>query len=273
MCCSRTPPVNGRLELVFAPRGSGTALVHAYAKAPLKIVRPFPLDAGRQLVQILTLGPGICAGDAYSIDVTVESGARAVVVSQSASRLHQMPSGAHATQTISLTVQPDAHLEYYPGLTIPYPGSDFTQELEAAVAPGARFGLIECWAMGRIGRGEYLRFRRISARTSVAVDGLPVYADALQLSPREIDLDGWGLLEGHRYIVSGYWCGGGIEAASARSRTPGVLSASGEMAAGHAYLRALAEDGPALEQEARRMLAQVYRCWQLETMPFPRFAS
>jgi urease accessory protein len=273
MYCSRTPSVSGRLELVFAPRGSGTALVHAYARAPLKIVRPFPLDAGRQLVQILTLGPGICAGDAYSIDVTVESGARAVVVTQSASRLHGMPDAGRAEQRVTLTVLPGAHLEYYPGITIPFPGSDFSQDLHVAVAAGARFGLLECWAMGRIGRGEYLRFRRISTRTSVLVDGLPAYADTLELSPGEIDLEGWGLLEGHRYIASGYWYGGGITAAPARSRTPGVLSAFGETAPGHIYLRALASDGPALEHEVRRSIAQVYRCWQLEAIPFPRFAS
>jgi urease accessory protein len=273
MCCSRTRPVDGRLELVFAPRGSRTALVHAHARAPLKIVRPFPLDGGRQLVQILTLGPGICAGDAYAIDVTVEAGARAVVVTQSASRLHQMPEDSRATQTVTLAVQPGGHLEYYPGVTIPFPGSDFSQDVRAAVAPGARFGLLECWAMGRIGRGEYLRFRRISARTSVAVDGLPAYSDALQLSPSEVDLEGWGLLERHRYVVSGYWYGGGIAATPARSQTPGVLSAFGEMAPGQAYLRALATDGPALEQELRQTLARVYRCWQLDVLPFPHFAS
>lgn len=273
MCCSRTRPVEGRLELVFAPRGTRTALVHANARAPLKIVRPFPLDGGRQLVQILTLGPGICAGDSYAIDVTVEAGARAVVITQSASRLHRMAEGSRARQTVTLTVQPGGHLEYYPGLTIPFPGSEFSQEVHAAVGDRARFGLLECWAMGRIGRGEYLRFRRLSARTSVCVDGRPAYADALHLSPGEIDLDGWGLLERHRYVVSGYWCGDGIAVAPARSSTAGVLSAFGEMAPGQAYLRALAADGPALEHELRQTLARVYRCWQLDTLPFPHFAS
>jgi urease accessory protein len=273
MCCSRTRSVSGRLELVFARRGSRTVLAHAHARAPLKIVRPFPLDGGREVVQILTVGPGICAGDAYSIDVTVESGARAVIVTQSASRLHQMEEDATATQTIALAVHPGGHLEYYPGVTIPFPGSDFSQDLRAAVANGARFGLLESWAMGRIGRGEYLRFRRLSARTSVVVDGQPAYSDALHLIPGEDDLGGWGLLERNRYVVSGYWHGDGIAAAPERSPTPGVLSAFGEMAPGHAYLRALASDGPALEQEVRRTLAQVYRCWKLEAIPFPRFAS
>ena len=76
----RDAPVQGRLELVFAPGPRGTSLAHAHVSAPLKIVRPFPLDNGRALVQVLTLGPGLCAGDQYTLDVTVEPGARAVVI-------------------------------------------------------------------------------------------------------------------------------------------------------------------------------------------------
>ena len=63
-------PVTVRLELVFTPGPRGTSLAHSHVAAPLKIVRPFELDAERALVQILTLGPGLCAGDHYTIEVT-----------------------------------------------------------------------------------------------------------------------------------------------------------------------------------------------------------
>ena len=67
----------------------------------MKIVRPFALDGGRALVQVLTLGPGLCAGDAVELDITVEPGARAVVVMQAASRILGMEAGAagHASRS------------------------------------------------------------------------------------------------------------------------------------------------------------------------------
>ncbi|MGH9313159.1 MAG: urease accessory protein UreD [Vicinamibacterales bacterium] len=266
----RSNPVEGRLELVFARRGARTTLAHAHARAPLKIVRPFPLDGGRQLVQILTLGPGICAGDAYAIDVTVEPGASAVVITQSASRIHRMPDGSRGTQTVTLTVRSGGHLEYYPGLTIPFPGSEFAQTIDVAVEAGGRFGLLECWAMGRVGRGEYLRFRALSSRTEVMVDRVPAYADTLHLDPRAIDLAGHGLLEKHRYLASGYWYG--AEVPASRGNGGGVLSALGETSPGHAYFRALAMDSPALGRALGDAVKQVYRSWNLQTAPVPRFA-
>lgn len=266
----RSDPVDGRLELVFVRRGPQTTLAHAHARAPLKIVRPFPLDGGRQLVQIITLGPGICAGDAYAIDVVVEPDASAVVITQSASRLHHMPDGGRGTQSVTLSVAAGGHLEYYPGVTIPFPGSEFSQTIEVSLDGGARFGLLECWAMGRVGRGEYLKFRSLSSRTEVAVDRVPVYADTLSLDTRAVDLAGHGLLEQHRYLASGYWYGADVEPSRGNGR--GVLSALGQSSPGHAYFRALAMDGPALGHALGDALKRVYRSWDLETLPVPRFA-
>jgi urease accessory protein len=264
--------VEGRLELRFTRRRARTELSHAYARAPLKIVRPFALDGGRQLVQILTLGPGMCAGDAYEIDVIVEEGARAVVVTQAASRLHTMPCGAFATQTVLLSVRAGGQLEYYPGLTIPFPDSEFSQSVTVVADGEARVGLLDCWAMGRIGRGEYLGFRRLSSRTDVSVGGVPTYSDTLHFDPREADLAGTGLLEGHKYLASGFWYGANLTEPAAVGR-PGVLQAFGETAPGHVYLRALAKEAPAFGETIRDAVGQVYRSWGLDTVPVPTFAS
>lgn len=245
-------------------------LAHAHARAPLRIVRPFPLDGGRQLVQILTLGPGICAGDSYAIDVSVEPGASAVVVTQSASRVHTMSGGLRGTQKVRLVVRSGGHLEYYPGLTIPFPDSVFVQTIDVTVEAGARFGVLECWAMGRVSRGEYLRFRSLSSRTDVTVDRTPAYADTLHLEPRAVGLAGHGLLENHRYLASGYWYGADVSAS--RGNGDGLLSAVGESSPGHAYFRALAMDSPALGRAMKDALKQVYRSWNLQTAPVPRFA-
>ena len=84
------------------------SLRHAEQAAPLKIVRPFPLVGGGLLVQVLTLGPGMCGGDRHSIEVTVEPGARAVIIMQSASRLLAMDEGDHARLDVTLTVHVQA---------------------------------------------------------------------------------------------------------------------------------------------------------------------
>ena len=265
--------VVGRIELVFAASGTGTVLAHAYVRAPLKIVRPFDLDDGRALVQILHLGPGLCAGDEYAIDITVQSGARAVVIMQSASRVLGMPDGTHATQCVTLTIEPGGHLEYYPGLTIPFGDSAFVQRVHVNAARDARVGLLETWSMGRSVRGEHLAFRRISSRTTMTVDGDAVYADAMELEPSRPEVRGAGVLEGYRYVASGFWHNATVDASAALAARDGVLTAFGRGTSQSVYLRALTMDGSAMAEMTGEAIEIVNRAWGLPAIPIRRFTS
>jgi urease accessory protein len=268
----RAGPVQGRLQLVFARGRGGTSLAHAHVSAPLKIVRPFPLDGGRALVQVLTLGPGFCAGDHYTLDVTVEPGARAVVIMQTASRVLGMTGGAHAAQMVNLTVQSGGQLEYYPGLTIPFADSSFVQRVHVAAAADARVGILETWSMGRSSRGEHLQFRRLSSRTTVAMDGAPVYADAIELEPSLTNVTATGMLENYRYTASGFWLGASPDLAGVNS-VDGTLMAFGHTAPGQVYLRALAMDGYAMGRLLQSAVDRINASWNLGAIPLRRFTA
>jgi urease accessory protein len=268
----RAAPVQGRLELVFAPGHGGTSLARAHSSAPLKIVRPFPLGRGRALVQVLTLGPGFCGGDHYALDITVEPGARAVVIMQAATRILGMTGDAQATQSVNLTVHSGGQLEYYPGLTIPFADSRFVQRVHVAAAADARVGILEHWSMGRSSRGEHLRFRRLSSRTTVLMAGAPVYADAIELEPSLTNVAAAGLLEKYRYTASGFWLGASPDFADVQS-VEGTLMAFGHTAPDQVYLRALAMDGHAMGRLLQSAVDRINAAWGLEAIPLRRFTS
>ena len=265
--------VVGRIDLVFAASGTGTVLAHAYARAPLKIVRPFDLDDGRGLVQILQLGPGLCAGDEYTIDITVRAGARAVVIMQSASRIIGMPERTDATQRVTLKVEAGAHLEYYPGLTIPFADASFVQRVDVDAARDSRVGILETWGMGRSGRGEHLAFRRISSRTTMTIDGDVVYADAMELEPSSAALGGTGVLEGYRYAASGFWHNAALDPGATLAARDGVITAFGPRTAQSVYLRALAMDGSSMAEMTGEAVQIVNAAWGLPAIPIRRFTS
>lgn len=243
----------GELELVFRERRGVTYLAEQYMRAPLKVWRPFPLPDGRALLQIVNVSPGVMAGDRYRLTITVKGGAKLVLINQSATKIHRMPSGETASQEITLNVEGGAELEYYPGLTIPFPESDFTQRTHVNLASNGCFGMLESWAMGRTGRGEYLAFRRLSSRAYVHRKGCPIYADALELEPHALNTSGWGLLEGSKYLASGCWWWREVtKREEGREKKPalpgepalisGVLPSQGE------FVRALYPEGLALSQ-------------------------
>ena len=271
--CHSSAPVRGRLQLVFTSGPAGTSLAHAHVAAPLKIVRPFPLSGNRLLVQVLTLGPGLCAGDHCSIDVTVERGARAVVIMQAASRILGMTEGAEATQSVNLAVAAGGQLEYYPGLTIPFADSSFRQRITIEADPDSRLGILEHWAMGRHSRGEYLRFRRLSSRTMVTVAGQPVFADALELDTATSKADHTGILERHGYVASGFWHGVPEDASIALTSKDGLMAFGRSASPRQVFLRALTHDGYAMSGLLQSAIDTVHKAWGCEPISMRRFVS
>ena len=254
--------VCGTANLTFARRGSRTVLAQSRIEAPMTVIRPFELPDGRLVVQLITLGPGLCGGDVMHVDVTVEDGAGAIVTTTAATRVMTMEPGQHAEQHILLRAGRDASIEYYPAVTIPFPGSALVQTVRVEAAATARVAVIETWAMGRSARGEYLQFRSLSSRTTLNVDGVLTYADALQLDPGVSDAANAGVLAGRRYVASGFWSGAQL---SPEPEPPpaagGTLVAFAQSTPDLVYLRALGDEGPELDAVLRRSVERVAIEW------------
>jgi len=258
---------------VFAANPTGTSLSHAYVSAPLKIVRPFQLAGGGLLVQVITLGPGLCAGDDCRIDIRVEPGARAVVVMQAASRILGMPEGAQATQSVNLVVAPGGQLEYYPGLTIPFADSCFRQRVTITADRQSRLGIVECWATGRHTRGEYLRFRHLSSRTIVTVNGQPAFVDAIEIDGNSSLAASAGILEGHQYVASGFWHGVPPDASIALTATDALTAFGRSSTPDQVFLRTLAHDGFEMGRLIQSAVDVINTAWRCERIPIRRFVS
>lgn len=255
-----------RLELTFSLQGVKTIISRQFASSPLKIWRPFDLHNGRVLVQIVNVSPGIMAGDDYRLELKVLSGAKVVLVNQSATKLHSMPEGLCGKQTVLISVEDDAELEYYPGLTIPFPHCDYTQNVVVSLAESAKFALLERYAVGRVERGEVHQYRRVSARVRITRNGKPVYSDGLELK------EGVGLLDGYSYVANGVWCWGSTEKTE-NVQTETMTFVSGQAANEVSYLRALAKDG----LELKTSLDAFINCWRkergMDELVFSRFTS
>ncbi len=264
--------VRGCAELVFERRGSRTVPAHSRIEAPMTVIRPFELPAGRLVVQLITLGPGLCGGDTMYVDVTAGAGAKVVITTTAATRVMTMEDGQQAEQHVQLRAGHDASLEYYPAVTIPFPGSALAQTIQVTAAPTSRVAVIETWAMGRAARGEYLQFRSLSNRTTLCVDDMLTYADAMQLEPGICDVAGAGMLAGRRYVAAGFWHGATVTLeAEAPPDATGTLVAFGQSTADIAYLRALGDEGPALDAILRRSVELVAGGWGLPAVHMDRF--
>jgi urease accessory protein len=265
--------VAGAVELRFECRASRTVLAASRVEAPMKVVRPFESADRRLVVQLITLGPGLCAGDTLRVDVTAGPGARVVVTTPAATKIMAMAGGERAAQDVRLVALEGSSLEYYPAVAIPFPGSTFVQTVSVEAAAGARAGVVEAWALGRQARGEYLEFARLSSRTSLAVDGRLAYSDATEMVPAVHDAANAAILAGRQYAVSGFWYGAAIDDGHtvAEPSDDGTLMSLASSRPGLVYLRALARDGPALDRVIRHSLDRVADAWRVAPVRLERF--
>jgi urease accessory protein len=266
--------VDSGAELTFVQRHGHTVLARSLVTAPMTVVRPFALADGAQLVQLITLGPGFCGGDRIHIRITAEPGANVVVTTTAATRVLSMREGAHAEQHVAIAAAAGATVQYYPLVTIPFPDSALVQTIAVDAAAGSRVGVLETWALGRTARDEYLRFRALSSQTRLHVDGTLLYADAIELQPREDALAGAGLLAGRRYVASGVWYGIALPDQPQDGAGAGdVLVALAQSRPDIAYLRALAHDAPSLDRALRHATDRVAAAWRQSPVSLDRFRN
>ena len=264
--------VRGSARLTFARRGSRTVLAGSQVAAPMSVIRPFELPDGRLVVQLITLGPGLCGGDVMHIEVTVGDGAHAIVTTTAATRVMTMEPGQQAEQQVVLTAGNGSSLEYYPAVTLPFPDSALAQTIRVTAAPTARVAAIESWAMGRAARDEYLQFRSLSSRTTLHVEGVPIYADGMELEPGVTDVATAGVLAGRRYVAAGFWYGvtlppeHGVPPAAG-----GIMVALAQSLPGLVYVRALGDDGPEMDAALRRAVERVSAAWGFPAAHMDRF--
>lgn len=140
---------------------------------------PSPLE-----LMLVTLGPGLLAGDRWSARVRAGPGARVRLTTQGATRVHGAADGRRTTVVLGLQAAPGSILEYWPGPTILYRRASLDQMVVLRAAPGALIIVRDLLVPGRLARGEAFQFSAYTARLVGSVgEGGPVFGDALRLGP------------------------------------------------------------------------------------------
>ncbi|MDO4244953.1 MAG: urease accessory protein UreD [Deinococcus sp.] len=242
----------GVLHLHFGVRHGQTFLLRDLQKAPLMVVRPFRLPCGTLMVYIINPTGGVLGGDHSEIRVQVDAGARALLLTQSATRVQPSPDGAAATQDIRFTVAAGGRLEYYPERTIPFAGSRFHQTVRADLEGGAEFGWVETLAAGRVQAGESLRFAEYRSEGSIVVDGRRVYLDRQHFCPDEFSRAP-GVLGDTNYWASGVWWG--VE--DKGFTVPSLAGAAGRNVSGALWLRLAERRGVELDRRVSHWLEAI----------------
>jgi len=144
----------GGVRLQFEADSNETKLAQCYQQIPLRVLPPFHFGLGQpSLVYLLNPTAGLMDGDAHLLHIHARQGSRAVVVGQSATRIHPAVQ-SFSMQQWQVRVESGAVLVILPGPAIPFRGSRYGQRVRIDLEKDA--GLIwgDLWYAGRYAREE-----------------------------------------------------------------------------------------------------------------------
>ena len=181
---------NGLADLTLEYRAGITGLTRVRTRPPLMVQQAlYPDDAMPDMAYVFLANPtgGLLENDRQEICISVGPGARAHVTTQSATKIHTMPSGL-AEQSVALNIAGGGYLEYLPDPLIPFRNASLKQQVSITLETGAALIYGDVITPGRVASGEAFRYRRISNRLAVhRQHEHPAYVEAFDIAPTNCD--------------------------------------------------------------------------------------
>jgi urease accessory protein len=188
----------GLAALRFEHRYGRTRLTALRTISPLHVQRVlYPDDRRPDLAHVIVANPtaGLLSGDQHAVDVYVETGARARVSTQAATKVFSMPRDGEAELRLRLTVENGGFLEYLSHALIPFHSASLHQSVEISVASGGTAIYGDVLGLGRVESGERLAFRSVAMNLTVRRPaGDELYIESYRLQPPQDGLDAPGVL-------------------------------------------------------------------------------
>jgi urease accessory protein len=173
---------HARLELAFAARGGRTVLAHAYAEPPYRVLPGFDHPFGLHVI-VASSAPGVFGADSFEQSVIVESGARVLLTSQSATQLHPHPGGLPASLRGRYVVRDGGSLRCDWEPLIPFAGAAVEHQVTIDLEGCARLMWMDGTMAGRVGRGERWRLSTLAHELRLVHDGTLEYLERYAIRP------------------------------------------------------------------------------------------
>jgi urease accessory protein len=125
-----------------------TILAHSYARAPLKVQRPFYPEPDLCQTVLLHSAGGMVGGDRLSYQIDLAPASRALITTAAATKIYRSQ-GAISHQQVEIKIGANASLEWLPQETIIFNQAQYQQDLRVDLAPAGTFC---AWEIVRLGR-------------------------------------------------------------------------------------------------------------------------
>jgi urease accessory protein len=173
---------HGHIDLQFNKSTAGrTILTRSYARAPLKVQRPFYPEPEVCHTVLLHSAGGMVGGDRLSAQIDLAPQSRALITTAAAAKIYRS-NGATAHQQIQIHIGANACLEWLPQETILFNRAQYQQNLRVELDPGGTFCAWEIVRLGRSASQETFQQGCWQNALEVWQAGKPLWIDPQRLT-------------------------------------------------------------------------------------------
>jgi urease accessory protein len=158
--------------------GGRSVVRRAFASSPLRLLTPSN-HGHAAWIFTSTFGGGLVGGDALKVDVRVEAGACAALLTQASTKVYRSPLGA--SMDFHASVADGALLVVLPDPVVPFARSSYGQRQDVRLDGGGSLVLVDWVTAGRRAVGERWQFDRYASRLAVRQGDRPLLMDATML--------------------------------------------------------------------------------------------
>ena len=169
----------GRIAFAVQAKAGVTRRTRVREEGSLRVRFPGPASAELEAVIVNTAG-GVAGGDRFTLDVTVEPGARLVVTTAAAEKVYRTLE-PDATIDVRLAVGATSSLAWLPRETILFNRARLRRTINIDLAEDARLLLAEAIVFGRSGMGEAVDDAGVFDRWHLHRGGRLIHAEAMRL--------------------------------------------------------------------------------------------
>jgi urease accessory protein len=184
-----------QLDLSYAQRSDKTIIHQRRHVGPLTIQRPFYPEGKVCHTYVLHPPGGVVGGDQLTLNVSLESGAHALITTPASAKFYRSD-GAIARQQQNFSVADGGILEYLPQDTILFDASKVNTQTRIQLTAQAQFAGWEILCQGRPASGEKFNTGQCRQVYEIYREGKPLVIERTQLRGNsEMQRAKWGLAD------------------------------------------------------------------------------
>lgn len=189
----------GYTELILHKTPRRTGAKKSYTVGSAKVSPAIYLDADTiPCYYLIQLGGGYIEGEYYENNIKLEKESQAILTTQASSKIYKSENSIPSKQYTNLQLEKNSRLEFINDSVILYKDAVYEQTTDIYLSEESSLIYSDGITAGWSPDGKLFQYTSARLKTNIYLDGELVYLDNLKITPKDYDVQSFGILEGYK---------------------------------------------------------------------------